>query len=85
MFLMEVTPELHLKDGLELGERGLWFVKNMEAGRDLQAGEAKGAGETLWDSQLDQWAGWPRSWGDLLKVMESQWKLQTVEHYQLVL
>lgn len=27
MFLMEVTPELHLKDGLELGERGLWFVK----------------------------------------------------------
>ena len=47
MFLMEVTPELHLKDGLELGERGLWFVKNMEAGRDLQAGEAKGVGETL--------------------------------------
>lgn len=24
VFLGEVTPELHLKDELELGERGLW-------------------------------------------------------------
>ena len=36
MFLMEVTPELHRKDGLELGG---------DCGKCLQAGQPKGAGD----------------------------------------